>query len=79
MTIEMALGLLGIAFTVWAWVVKWGVDVIRKEVAEMKQTGKETGTALTVHVTQTERRLAMLEAEWRWMKDWLQEMRQKHD
>lgn len=75
LSIETALAVLGLAFTVWAGVVAWGVAVIRREVSDMKQTGKETGQALTSHVTQTERRLSMLEAEWRWMKEWLQELR----
>lgn len=78
LSLEMALGMLGLAFTVWAGVVAWGVGVIRKEVADMKLSGKDTSTALTTHVTQTERRLSMLETEWRWLKEWFRSERERH-
>lgn len=73
--IETALTVLGISFSMWAGVVAWGVAVLRKEASDMKQTNKEITTALTTHITQTERRLSMLEAEWRWLKDWFHEYR----
>ena len=63
-----ALTVLSIAFGVWAWVVAWGVSVVRKEVAEMKSAAKETGATLASHVHQTERRLTMLETEFGWIK-----------
>ena len=66
--IGTALTVLSIAFGVWAWVVAWGVSVIRKEVQEMKGAASTTGTQLTAHVHQTERRLTMLETEFGWIK-----------
>lgn len=75
---DAALTILGLSFAIWAGVVAWGVAVIRKEVADMKAAGRETNVALretngtmTTHVAQTERRLAMLEVEFRWIKDWM--------
>lgn len=63
-----ALTTLSIAFGVWAWVVAWGVSVIRKEVQDMKSAASTTGVQLTAHVHQTERRLTMLETEFGWIK-----------
>lgn len=63
-----ALTVLSIAFGAWAWVVAWGVNVIRREVHEMKNAASHTGNTLTAHVTQTERRLTMLETEFGWLK-----------
>ena len=63
-----ALTALSIAFGVWAWVVAWGVSVIRKEVHDMKVAAATTGGQLTAHVHQTERRLTMLETEFGWIK-----------
>ena len=63
-----ALTVLSIAFAVWAWVVAWGVSVIRKEVHDMKVAAHTTGGQLTAHVNQTERRLTMLETEFGWIK-----------
>ena len=63
-----ALTALSIAFGVWAWVVAWGVSVIRKEVHDMKIAASATGGQLTAHVNQTERRLTMLETEFHWIK-----------
>jgi cell division protein FtsB len=63
-----ALTVLSIAFGVWAWVVAWGVSVVRKEVQDMKTAAANTGSTLTAHVNQTERRLTMLETEFGWIK-----------
>ena len=63
-----ALTVLSIAFGVWAWVVAWGVSVIRREVHDMKVAANNTGGQLTAHVNQTERRLTMLETEFGWIK-----------
>lgn len=63
-----ALTVLSIAFGVWAWVVAWGVSVIRKEVQDMKHAATNTGATLNAHVHQTERRLTMLETEFAWLK-----------
>ena len=63
-----ALTVLSVSFGIWAWVVAWGVSVIRKEVQDMKHAANHTGVTLTAHVTQTERRLTMLETEFGWIK-----------
>ena len=68
MDLGIAITVLSVAFGVWAWVVAWGVSVIRKEVQEMKLAANQTGVTLTAHVTQTERRLTMLETEFGWIK-----------
>ena len=64
-----ALTVLSIAFGVWAWVVAWGVSVIRKEVQDIKHVAFNTGTTLNAHVHQTERRMTMLETEFSWLKE----------
>lgn len=63
-----ALTVLSIAFGVWAWVVAWGVRVIRAEVQDMRHSTREMGSTLTAHVNQTERRLTMLETEFSFIK-----------
>lgn len=68
MDVSTALTALSVAFGVWAWVVAWGVGVVRKEVQDMKSAAKETGSTLSDHVNQTERRLTMLETEFGWIK-----------
>ena len=66
--LDRALTVLSIAFAVWAWVVAWGVSVIRSEVQDMKKEAHSAATTLTAHVHQTERRLTMLETEFGWIK-----------
>ena len=73
--IDTALTALSIAFAVWAWVVAWGVSVVRKEVSEMKHTAQAATHAWTEHVTQTERRLTMLETEFHWVKSLVSSMK----
>jgi hypothetical protein len=67
------LAIFGLAFGAWAWVVAWGVGVVRKEVQDMKGIGNHTTGMLTSHINQTERRLTMLETEFRWLKDSIKE------
>jgi len=67
-SIGTALTVLSMAFGVWAWVVAWGVRVIRSEVQDMRASTREMGTTLTAHVNQTERRLTMLETEFSFIK-----------
>ena len=71
--------MLSLAFGVWAWVVAWGVSVIRKEVHEMKQMGHQTGATLVNHVNQTERRLTMLETEFTYIKTLLRNNKHGED
>ena len=63
-----ALTALSLAFGVWAWVVAWGVNVVRKEVQEMKAIANSSGASLNAHIHQTERRLTMLETEFQYIK-----------
>ena len=65
MNIDIGTGLaiLGAAFGAWAFVVGWGIGVIRKEVGEIKVQAAETTRIQVMHVNQTERRLTMLETE----------------
>jgi hypothetical protein len=67
-SIGNALTALSIAFGVWAWVVAWGVAIVRKEAQEMKSLAQASNHALNAHIHQTERRLTMLETEFGWIK-----------
>lgn len=58
----------GGAFACWAWVVAWGVSVMRKEMHELKTTLTGVSAAQNVHIQQTERRLTMLETEFQFIK-----------
>jgi len=66
--IGTALTVFGAAFAMWAWVVAWGVSIIRREVGDLKTTVLATEKAQQIHVTQTERRLTMLETEFAYLK-----------
>jgi hypothetical protein len=67
-SIGNALTALSIAFAVWAWVVAWGVAIVRKEALEMKALAAASNAALNAHINQTERRLTMLETEFQYVK-----------
>jgi len=67
MTIGNALSLLSLAFGVWAWVVAWGIAAIRRETTSMAMVATETSKALSAHIHQTERRLTMLETEFKYI------------
>ena len=67
-SIGTGLTVLGMAFTAWAFVVAWGVGVVRREVAEIKGQLHATATAQATHVNQTERRLTMLETEFGYLR-----------
>lgn len=58
----------GVAFGAWAWVVAWGVSVIRKEVESLKAEIVAVNSTQVMHVNQTERRLTMLETEFTFFK-----------
>ena len=66
--IGTGLSFLGLAFTAWAFVVGWGVGVIRKEVEEIKRQTQRTTELHVLHVNQTERRLTMLETEFAYVR-----------
>ena len=63
-----ALAIFGLAFGAWAWVVAWGVSVVRREVQDMKSIANSSSVALNAHIHQTERRLTMLETEFQYVK-----------
>lgn len=69
--IGTALTALSFAFGIWAWVVAWGVKVIRKEMAETRAATVKTGNALEAHILATERRLTMLETEFAYIRRYL--------
>ena len=66
--ISVVLTVLGMAFGGWAFVVAWGVGVIRKEVKELKEQILLTSQTQITHVNQTERRLTMLETEFGFLR-----------
>ena len=70
MNIEIGTGLtiFGLAFGGWAFVVAWGIGVIRKEVQELKEQITNTTLTQITHVNQTERRLTMLETEFGFLR-----------
>ena len=63
-----ALTVFGAAFACWAWVVGWAAAVIRREVADLKDHVEKFALTQAAHVTQTERRLTMLETEFAYIK-----------
>jgi len=67
MSVGNALSLLSLAFGVWAWVVAWGVATIRRETTNMANAAAETSKTLSEHIHQTERRLTMLETEFKYI------------
>lgn len=69
--IGLALTFLSFAFGIWAWVVGWGVKVIRREMMETRQATVKTGHALEAHILATERRLTMLETEFGYVRRYL--------
>lgn len=66
--IGTGIAILGAAFGAWAFVVGWGISVIRKEVAEIKLQTMRTSELHIQHVNQTERRLTMLETEFSFLR-----------
>lgn len=80
---EISLGtgiaVFGAAFGCWAWVVGWGVSVMRKEMGELKSTLMNVSTSQNVHIQQTERRLTMLETEFQYIKSSLYRVAHRGD
>ena len=66
---SMSIGAL--AFMAWAWVVYWGIGVMRKELREMGATAAATAQALTDHILLTEKRLTMLETEFAFLRRYI--------
>lgn len=69
--IGLALTFLSFAFGLWAFVLQWGVRVIRKEMSETRDATVKTGIALEAHILATERRLTMLETEFGFVRRYL--------
>ena len=67
--IGTGIAIFGGAFGAWAWVVAWGVSVIRKEVESLKAEIVAVNATQVLHVNQTERRLTMLETEFTFFKN----------
>ena len=66
--LSTAVAIFGLAFGAWAFVVAWGVGVIKKEVVELKELARSTQEKHEQHVNQTERRLTMLETEFGYLR-----------
>jgi len=66
-----ALTALAGAFGVWAWVVAWGVGVIRREMAFTRAAAGKATDSLEAHILATERRLTMLETEFAFIRRYL--------
>lgn len=67
------------AFGAWAWVVYWGVKVVRKEIAALATSAEATAKALTDHILLTEKRLTMLETEFAFVRRYLSHQPQNED
>ena len=79
MSIGTGIAIFGAAFGMWAWVVAWGVSVMRKEISELKTQMLDIGTSHHTHINQTERRLTMLEAEFGFVKNAMHLARPHHE
>lgn len=73
MVIEIgtALTILSFAFGAWAWVVAWGVKIIRHEMGQTRAAAAAAGQSLENHILATERRLTMLETEFGFIRRYL--------
>lgn len=60
-----AISMFAVAFGGWAWVVHWGVRVIRDEVAELKGQVEAAADAAHQATVSTEHRMTRIEAEFR--------------
>lgn len=59
--IGTAIAILGLAFGAWAWVVMWGVGVVRREISELKLELREERSQARKERVETEGRLSHLE------------------
>lgn len=60
-----AISLFAVAFGGWAWVVHWGVRVIREEVAELKTQVEAAAKASHDSMLSAEHRMTRIESEFR--------------
>lgn len=81
MVIDVGTGLtvLGASFAAWAWVVAWGVGVVRREVSQLREAAEDTAKSLTQHILLTEKRLTMLESEFAFIRRYLSHERPETD
>lgn len=63
LSIGTALTVFGAAFGCWAWVVGWGVSVIRKEVHELKDQMKTATNQAQSKWIEVEHRLTIVESD----------------
>ena len=79
--IELGTGIaiFGGAFAMWAWVVAWGVAIMRRELEGVKGQISSFASQQNLHITQTERRLTMLETEFQFIKTHMYIRHQKAD
>jgi hypothetical protein len=63
--IGTAISIFAVAFGAWAWVVHWGVRVIREEVASLKAQVEAAAEAAHEATIATEHRMTRIEAEFR--------------
>ena len=70
-SIGTGIAVFGAAFACWAWVVAWGIGVMRREMQDLKSALASLSSEQHVHINQTERRLTMLETEFTFLKSHL--------
>lgn len=70
-SIETALAVLAGAFGIWAWIVGWGVSVIKREMENTRNAALRASESLENHILATERRLTMLETEFGFLRRYL--------
>ena len=62
-SISTALAILGAAFGMWSWVVAWGINIIRKEVKELKDEVTKARNDNHEQMLEIEHRLTLVEGD----------------
>ena len=62
-SISTALAILGAAFGMWSWVVAWGINIIRKEVKELKDEVTKARNDNHEQMLEIEHRLTLVESD----------------
>ena len=71
LTLPSAVAIFGLAFGAWAWVVAWGINIVKREVHSLKEAAESTAKSLDNHVLLTEKRLTMLEVEFGYIRRYM--------
>jgi len=71
LTLPAAIAIFGLAFGAWAWVVAWGINIVKREVHSLKIAAESTSKSLEAHVLLTEKRLTMLEVEFGYLRRYM--------